>query len=187
MVFVCNLLRTMAKHGSAERQKKLVKIAIGEGRPTLQEVAARALLLESISFDSSNLALIGDDELASVSPDVCLWLCMLLASIATENRLMQATKKFATNPDRRIFVTVVLLAIPTHRTEAQHDAIASFLPESVVEQLMKLVERKCSKNLSFLDELGDVQSVECIKVCFPHMVQKESLRRLNAKVVRREG
>jgi hypothetical protein len=79
---------------------------------------------------------------------------------------MQATKKLAINPDRRVFVTVILLTSPTHRTEAQHDAIASFLPEDVVAQLIKMVESKCSENLTFLDKLGDVQSVECIKSAF---------------------
>jgi hypothetical protein len=170
------LLRTMAQHGSAARQEKLVKLAIGEGRPTLQALVARALFIESSSFDGGNLDLIGDDELASVNPDVCIWLCRLVATIATEGRLMQAIKKLATNPDRHVFVTLILLTIPTHRTEVQYETIAGFLPNDVVAQLEKMVETECSEDLAFLDGLGDVQSVERIKSTFRTWFKKKSTK-----------
>lgn len=160
------LLRVLARHGSPARQAKLVKIAIGEGRPTLQALVARALFFESDSFDNGNLDLVDDDKLASVSPDVCIWLCMLTALVASEDRLMQAAKTLATNPDRQVFVSLVLLTIPEHRTEAQYDTIAGFLPKDVVAQLEKMVETVCSEDLTFLDSLGDVNSVEGIKSAF---------------------
>ncbi|SDG47085.1 hypothetical protein SAMN04488117_12240 [Celeribacter baekdonensis] len=160
------LLRTMARHGAVARQAKLVKIAIGEGRPTFQELVARALFFESDSFDSGNLDLVDDDKLASVGPEVCIWLCMLTALVAPEDRLMQATKTLATNPDRQVFVSLILLTIPKHRTEAQYETIANFLPKDVVAKLEKMVETECSEDLTFLDSLGDVKSVERIKWAF---------------------
>jgi DNA polymerase III delta prime subunit len=160
------LLRTMVRHGSVARQEKLVKLAIGEGRPTLQALVARALFIESESFDSGKFDLIDDDDLVSVSPDVCIWLCMLIGLVATENRLMQAIKKLATDPDRRVFVSLILLTGPEHRTEEQYKMIASFLPNDVVARLEKMAKTECSEDLAFLDALGEVKSVERIKSAF---------------------
>lgn len=175
------LLRTMARHGEVARQAKLVKIAIGEGRPTFQELVARALFFESDSFDSGNLELVDDDKLASVGPEVCIWLCMLTALVAPEDRLMQATKTLATNPDRQVFVSLILLIIPKHRTEAQYETIANFLPKDVVAKLETMVETECSEDLTFLDALGEVKSVERIKWAFRIWYKKK------AKVLKRKS
>ncbi len=160
------LLRAMARHGSVARQAKLVRIAIGEGRPTLQELVARAIFIESDSFECGNLDLVDDDKLASVSPDVCIWLCMLVSVIAPKDRLMQATKKLASNPDRQVFVSLFLLTNTEHRTEPQYKAIASFLPSSVVARLEEMVQTGCCEDLTFLDALGEVKSVERVKMAF---------------------
>lgn len=168
------LLRVLARHGSSTRQAKLVKIAIDEGRPTLQALVARALFVESGSFDRGNLDLIEDEVLASVSPDVCIWLCMLVATVANEDRLMQVAKALATNPDRHVFVSLVLLTNPEHRTEAQYKAIAGFLPADVVARLETMAETGCSEDLTFLDALGEVKSVERIKSAFRIWFKKKA-------------
>lgn len=168
------LLRTMARHGTAVRQAKLVKIAIGEGRPTLQALVARALFIESDSFESGNLDLIDDNVLASVDPDACIWLCMLTAVVATEDRLMQAAKALATNPDRQVFVSLILLTNPEHRTEVQYNALAGFLPADAVARLETMAETECSEDLTFLDALGEVKSVERIKSAFRIWFKKKA-------------
>jgi len=166
------LLRTMVRHGSSDRQKKLIKIAIGEGRPILQEMTSRALVLEADSFHNDLLALIDDDKIASVSPVVCLWLCMLISAIAPDDRLLQTIKSLATNPNRHVFVAFCFLVIPTHRTEALHNEIANFLPNDVVACLQKMIETESSEDLSCLDRLGDVQSVERIKTTLRNWYKK---------------
>lgn len=167
------LLRTMVRHGSSDRQKKLIEMAIGEGRPTVQEMTSRALLIEADSFNNDHLALIDDDKIASVSPAVCLSLCMLISKIAPDDRLLQTTKSLAANSNRRVFVALVFLTIPPHRTEAMHNAIANFLPDDVVACLEKMVETGTSEDLSCLDRLGDVQSVERIKTSLRIWYKKE--------------
>ena len=117
--------------------------------------------------------MINDDKLASVSPDVCIWLCMLVSAIATEDRLMQATKQLATNPDRHVFVSLLILTNPEHRTESQYKAIVSFLPNDVVARLEKMAETESSEDLTFLDALGEVKSVERIKSAFRIWFKKE--------------
>lgn len=160
------LLRTMVRHGSSDRQKTLIEMAIGEGRPTLQEITSHALFLEADSFNKDHLALIDDDRIASVSPVICLWLCMFISAIAPDDRLLQTTKSLATNSNRRVFVALFFLAISPHRTDAVHNAIANFLPDGVIACLEKMVETGSSEDLSCLNSLGDVQSVERIKTSF---------------------
>lgn len=157
------LLRTMARHGSPDRKKKMIIMAIGEGRPILQEMTSRALFLEADSFHNNNLTLIEDDKIASVSPAICLWLYMLISKIAPEDRLLQTIKSLANNPNRHVFVVLCFLVIPTHRAEALRNAIAKFLPNDVIACLEKMIKFGSSEDLSYLDRLGDVQSVECIK------------------------
>ena len=168
------LLRAMARHGTAVRQAKLVKIAIAEGRPTLQALVARALFIESDSFESGNLDLIDDNVLASIDPDVCIWLCMLMAVFATEDRLMQAAKALAANSDRQVFVSLILLTNPKHRTELLYNALADFLPTDAVARLETMAETGCSEDLTFLDALGDVRSVERIKSAFSIWFKKKA-------------
>ena len=79
---------------------------------------------------------------------------------------MQATKKLASNPDRQVFVSLFLLTNTEHRTEPQYKAIASFLPSSVVARLEEMVQTGCCEDLTFLDALGEVKSVERVKVAF---------------------
>ena len=157
------LLRTMVRHGSPERKEKLIEFAIGEGRPTLQRLTAQAVYLEADSVPESRHSLVDDARLAEVSPDVCFWLCLLLSKIAPADRLLQVVQLLATNPNRRVFVVLLYLVRPKHREDAVRDEIERFLPEEVLGALRKMQDTGSADDLSSLDELGDVRSVERIK------------------------
>ena len=157
------LLRTMVRHGSPERKDKLIEFAIGEGRPTLQRLTAQALYLESDSFPESHHSLVDDARLAEVSPDVCFWLCLLMSKIAPADRLLQVAQLLATNPNRRVFVVLLYFVCLEHRGEAVRDEIEGLLPEDVIGALKKMQDTGSADDLSCLDELGDVRSVERIK------------------------
>ena len=115
------LLRTMARHGSPERKEKLVKCAVGEGRPTLQRLTAKALFLESDSFLQVHHSLVDDATLAEVSPNVCIWLCLLMSSVALTDRLLQVAQSLACNPNRRVFVALLYVFYSEQREEAAKD------------------------------------------------------------------
>ena len=157
------LLRTMARHGSPERKKKLIEFAIGEGRPTLQRLTAQAVYLEVDSIPESQHSLVNDARLAEVSPDVCFWLCLFMSKIAPADRLLHVVQLLATNSNRRVFVGLLYLVCPRHRGDAVGDEIEGFLPEDVVDALKKMQDTGCADDLSCLDELGDVRSVEQVK------------------------
>lgn len=157
------LLRTMVRHGSPKQQEKLFKLAIGEGHPAYQRLAAQAFFLERNSVPESHLALLDDYRIGTVSPEVCLWLCMLISAIASDCYLRHFAKTLATNANRRVFVTLLCLIIPDHRSKALQEEIASYLPDKIVSFLDNLPKTGVGENLSILDNLGDVQSVEQIK------------------------
>ena len=157
------LLRTMARHGSPERKEKLVKFAIGEGWPTLQRLTAKALFLESDSFIQVHHSLVDNDTMAEVSPNVCIWLCLLMSSVALTDRLLQVAQSLACNPNRRVFVALLYVFYSKQREEAARDEIGRYLSEEVRGTLKQLLETGSIDDLSCLDELGDVRSVELIK------------------------
>ena len=157
------LLRTMARHGSPERKEKLVKFAIGEGRPTLQRLTSKALFVESDSFLQVHHSLVDDATLAEVSPNVCIWLCLLMSSVAPTDRLLQVAQSLACNSSRHAFVCLLYLFYSEQREEAAKEEIARFLPQEVRGILKQLLETGSIDDLSCLDELGDVPSVELIK------------------------
>ena len=158
------LLRTMVRHGSPKRQEKLFELAIGEGRPTYQRLAAHALFLEHNSVSDIHLALIDDSKISTISPEVCLWLCMLISKIASDHHLRHFAKTLATKPRRRVFVALLCLFVPEQRSKEMQDEIASFLPDKVVSFFYDLADEGAGGDLSILDDLGDVQCVEHIKV-----------------------
>lgn len=157
------LLRTMVRHGSPGRKEKLIKFAIGEGRPTLQRLTAKALFLESDSFLQIHHSLVDDAALAKVSSDVCIWLCLLMANVAPTDRVLEVAQSLATNPKRQVFVVLLYVFCSEERGEAVKDAIARFLPQEVIIALRELLETGSIDDLSCLDELGDVRCVELIK------------------------
>lgn len=167
------LLRTLVRHGSPKRQEKLFKLAIGEGRPTSQRLTAQALFIESDSVVESHLSLIDDSRIGTVSPEVCLWLCMLVSAISSDCYLRHFTKTLAANPKRRIFVTLLYLATPEKRSKELQDEIASFLPQNILSFLDDLPGAAAGDDLSILDDLGDVQSVERIKTFLRSLVKQK--------------
>ena len=157
------LLRTMARHGSPKRKERLIKFAIGEGRPTLQRLTAKALFLESDSFLRGHHSLVDDATLAEVSPDICIWLCLLMSNVAPTDRLLEVAQSLATNPNRHVFVALLYVFYSEQREEAAREEVAGFLPKNVRCALKQLLEADSIEDLSCLDELGDVRSVELIK------------------------
>lgn len=167
------LLRTLVRHGSPKWQEKLFKLAIGEGRPTSQRLTAQALSIESDSVAESHLSLIDDSRIGTVSPEVCLWLCMLVSAISSDCYLRHFTKTLAANPKRRVFVTLLYLATPEKRSKELQDEIASFLPQNILSFLDDLPDAAAGDDLSILDDLGDVQSVERIKTFLRSLVKQK--------------
>ena len=157
------LLRTMARHGSPERKEKLIKFAIGEGRPTLQRLTAKALFLESDSFLSVHHSLVDDATMAEVSPNVCIWLCLLMSNVAATDRLLQVAQSLACNSSRHAFVALLYLFYSEQREEAAKEEIGRYLSEEVRGTLKQLLEIGSIDDLSCLEELGDVWSVELVK------------------------
>ena len=157
------LLRAMARHGSPERKEKLIKFAVGEGRPALQRLTARALYLEADSFLEAHHVLVDGATLAKVNPDVCIWLCLLISGVAATDQLLDVAQSLATNPNRHVFVVLLYVFCSEERGEAVEDGIATFLPQDVKSALEQLLETGSIDDLSCLDDLGDVRSVELIK------------------------
>lgn len=157
------LLRTMVRHGSPSRQENLIKIAIGEGRPTLQRLTSQALFLESGSLVDGHHSLVDDATLTEVSPEVCIWICLLMLGVAPTDRLLQVAQLLASNASRRVFVALLYLFYSHLRGGVGNEAIAGLLPKKIRDDLKKILETGSTDNLSCLDDLGDVRSVELIK------------------------
>jgi hypothetical protein len=157
------LLRTMVRHGSAQRIQKLINVAVGEGRPTYQRLTAQALFLEGNTVLPSYLELIDDAKIAAVSPEVCFWLCMLISTSASDDHIRRLVKALAANPRRRVFVSLFYLIFSENRGTELQGEIAGFLPANTILVLDGLTDNGADKGLSCLDELGEVQSVELIK------------------------
>ena len=177
------LLRTMVRHGSPKRQENLVELAIGEGRPTYQRLAARALFHEHNCIPETHLALIDDSRIVTVSPEVCLWLCMLISAVAPDHHLRHLAKTLAANPKRRVFVILLCVCVPEQRSKEVQEEIASFLPEKVVTFLHDLADSGAGDDHSILDELGDVQSVEHIKTKLQLWFKKEEQAQETTQIV----
>ena len=158
-----NLLRTMVRHGTAQRQKKLVCVAVGEGRPMCQRLTAQALFAECNHVMPGNLALIEDKRICSANPDVSQWLCMLISAVASDDRVERTVKALAGNPDRRVLIALFCLVVPATRSEATKKEITGYLSGPVVSLLDNINESGAHGDLSVLDELGDVRTVEKIK------------------------
>ena len=121
------LLQTMVRHGSPARRDKIVKIAVGEGRPTYQSLSAKALFFERKHVENRQIDLIENERIAVVSPTVACWLVLLLIENASDERVQQLATGLATNTDR-----VVLLAVMFVVTAGTHQ-------ESLNEKLGKLL------------------------------------------------
>ena len=170
------LLCAMVRHGTKQGQKKLIKMAVEEGRPTYQtyqRLTAQALFKESAHVSTDNLTLIADARICTVNPDVGLWLCMLFSKIASDDRVRQTAKALATNPNRRVLVILFYLFVSDTRSEVTQEEIASYLPGSVVSFLENINETGAEGDLSVLDELGDVQAVERVKTFLRNWFRKK--------------
>lgn len=157
------LLRTMVRHGSPQRLQKLINVAVGEGRPTYQRLTSQAIFLERNSVPQSHLEVIDETTIAAVSPEVCLWLCMLISTCASDHQIRLLVKSLAANPKRRVFVTLFYLIFSENRGAELQEEIASFLSAKTILVLDGLLDTGAGDDLSCLDELGEVQSVELIK------------------------
>ena len=158
------LLRTMARHGSPERKEKLVKFAIGEGRPTLQRLTAKALFVESDSFLQVHHSLVDDATIGGSQPE-CLHLVMSAHVERRTYRSLVASRSVARVQSKSKMYLCALLYVfySGQREEAAQEEIGRYLSEEVRGTLKQFPETGSIDDLSGLDELGDVRSVELIK------------------------
>jgi hypothetical protein len=160
------LLQIMVRHGSQTRRDKIVKIAVGEGRPTYQSLSAKALFFERNHVESRQIDYIKTDRIAAVSPTVACWLVLLLTENASDARNLQLATELATNPDRAVLLAVLFLVTVGAEREAINHGVGDLLDEDVCKSLHATHQTRNPDQLDYLDELGSVQMVETVKSLF---------------------
>lgn len=164
------LLRSMVKHGSSARRDKVVKIAIGEGKPTYQRLSAEALYFQNDDVDDRQLDLITDEDVATVSPAVACWLVLLFTTRPSDSRILQLAKNLAINPDRNVLIALIYLATFNDRNDL-NTAIGDLLPAKQRFALTATLASGDTSNIDYLDDLGDVRMVEEVKSFFRALIK----------------
>jgi len=160
------LLQAMVRHGSQARRDKIVKIAVGEGRPTYQSLSAQALFFERNNLEARQIDLIENERIAVVSPTVACWLVLLLIDNASDERVQQLATGLATNPDRAVLLAAMFLVTAGPDQESLNEKLGKLLGDEKCSAIGVTLETQDTTNLNYLDELGDVRMVEEVKGLF---------------------
>ncbi len=160
------LLQAMVRHGFQARRDKIVKIAVGEGRPTYQSLSAKALFFERNHLEARQIDLIESERIAVVSPTVACWLVLLLIENASDERVHQLATDLATNPDRAVLLAVMFLVTAGTDQKTLHKKLGKLLGDVKCLAIEVTLETQDTTNLNYLDELGDVRMVEAVKGLF---------------------
>lgn len=148
-----DLLKVMVRFGSTERRGKLVHIAIGDETPLYSLLSARALFVERDHVEKCQLDVITDEAIASVRPLVACWLVLLLASQATDNRLLALARSLAVNTDRRAILALLYVLAPDDHDDGSNEFIRDILPIPVRHALDQIHQSKDTSDLRVLDDL----------------------------------
>jgi hypothetical protein len=157
------LLRSMVKHGSPSHRDMVVKIAIGEGKPTYQRLSAEALYFQNDDVEDRQLDLIADEDVATVSPAVACWLVLIFTARSSNTRILQLARSLAINPDRTVLITLIYLATLNVDRDQLNAAIGELLPANHRSTLNEIFGSGDTLKVDHLDDLGDVQTVEEVK------------------------
>lgn len=160
------LLQAMVRHGSPARRDKIVKIAVGEGRPTFQSLSAKALFFERNHLEARQIDLIENESIAAVSPTVACWLVLLLIENASDTRILQLATGLATNSDRAVLLAVMFFVTVGSEQESVNQGVGELLGKGVITLLHDTHQTRNPDQLDYLDELGSVQMVETVKSLF---------------------
>lgn len=160
------LLQTMVRHGSPDRRDKIVKIAVGEGRPTYQSLSAKALFFERDHVKDRQIDLIEDERISAVSPTVACWLVLLLIESASDKRILQLASGLATNPDLSVLLALMFLVTVGIDRDYLNEELGNLLADDKCSAIRETLDCRDTSQLRYLDELGDVQMVLEIKGLF---------------------
>ena len=160
------LLRAMVRHGSPARCEKIIQIAIGEGRPTYQQLSAQALYLERDRLEDYQLEPVKDEDIIRVSPLVACWLTLLLTESLSDERVLSIGKSLAVHSGRRALIPLMLLSTQHENRDELNRALTDLLPSNIASEVTALVAAGSSSSLMLLNELGDVDLVEEVKFFF---------------------
>lgn len=160
------LLQTMVRHGSPDRRDKIVKIAVGDGRPTYQSLSAKALFFERDHVKKRQIDLIEDERIAAVSPTVACWLVLLLIESASDKRILQLASSLSTNLDRAVLLALMFLVTFGIVQDHLNENLGKLLADDKCSAIRETLGTRDTSELSYLDELGDVRMVEAVKGLF---------------------
>lgn len=157
------LLRAMVRLGAPLRQSKLINIAIADGGPPYPLLAAQALLYEQDNVESGQFDGITDEVIASVRPLLACWLVLLIAFLPNDDRIITLAKSLAANKDRRVILALLCFIMADSPERNLVEPIGDLLPREAREALFQIIRSRDVSDLSIMDNLGDVRTVEAVK------------------------
>lgn len=163
-----NLLQSIIRFDSKRRQKVL-RFAVQGDNQKYSLLSAQSLFFEHSFVEQNSLDQITYDVISSVRPDIACWLMLLVAAKDKQDHLDKLARTLVTNKDRK-----VILAIPYLYINGEDGTVLeNLLSKEFRKNLIQLLETNNSKDLSFLDEEGNVRSVEAVKNLIRIFIPKE--------------